>query len=422
MNGAALERVFKSASGRIIAALAAQFRNLSLAEDAFSESCARALTAWPESGVPSEPAAWLYRVAERIVFDVLRKERVAAACPVDEPELAPSPESILSDDRYAIPDDRLRLIFICCHPAIAADARVALTLRLVCGLTVTEIARAFLVSEATLARRLTRAKNKIAESGISFELPAAKYWSERLDAVLSTLELAYSKAHEDGSSLGEHRGFASEVLHLTSVLVGLLPDCGDAYALAALIRYAEARRPARVDGEGCMVPLSEQNPALWRTDLIAEANDLLTEAEKRPPVSCQLLQAALQQIWCARPSLAWPAPWPAVLSGYDALLQTRDDPIVRVNRLVALAELEGAAIALRELEQLPAAALNDFLPYHAVRAELLARIGRTGEATAAYRKVLSLAPFPSERRWIERKLEQLTTTSDNAATRDGSEP
>jgi RNA polymerase sigma-70 factor (ECF subfamily) len=407
VNGAALERVFKAASGRIIGALAAHFRNLSLAEDAFSESCLRALTAWPQAGVPSDPAAWLYRVAERIALDALRKERVAASHPGDEPDLAPSAEEIVMDERHAIPDDRLRLIFMCCHPAISADARIALTLRLVCGLTVAEIARAFLVQESALTQRLTRAKSKIAEAGIPFELPAARYWPERLDAVLSTLELAYAKAHEDASAGGDHAGFAAEVIHLTGVLAALLPDCGEVYSLAALIRYAEARRPARVDSDGYMVPLAAQDPRLWNRNLIDEADALLLVADKRDAQTPRFFQALLQRIWCSRRSLDDPAPWPDILKVYDRLLEIRDDSIVRVNRVVALAEVEGPSLALAELRQLDIASMSGFLPFHAVHADLLRRLGHIEEARAAYRQALALGPSSSERRWIERKLVQL---------------
>jgi RNA polymerase sigma-70 factor (ECF subfamily) len=408
MNGVALDRVFRAASGRIIAALAARFRDLARAEDAFSESCLRAVRTWPAAGVPDDPAAWLYRVAERLMLDSLRRDRKQQPV-AEETSLDPSPEDLVTDDARIIPDERLRLIFICCHPAVAAEARAALTLKLVCGLSVTEIARAFLLQEATLAQRLVRAKRKIADAGVPFELPSPDTWPERLDAVLSTLEIAYARAHEDAAGSGAHAGFSAEVLHLTKILTHLIPDDAAVTALAAQVRYAEARRPARLDADGFIVPLSAQDPALWRRDLIDDANRLLADAIRIAPSEPRTLQAQLQQVWCARQSLADPAPWPEVLRLYDRLLLTRDDPIVRINRAVAVAEIEGVDAALIELSRLESAGLEEFLPYHAVRADLLRRTGRHANASQAYARALQLDPPAAERRWLERKLAELTS-------------
>lgn len=409
-SGLALERVFRAASGRIIAALAARYRNLALAEDAFSEACLRALRAWPDAGVPDDPAAWLYRAGSRVILDALRQQSVRERHSIPQPPPEPSAEELLADDSQVIPDERLRLIFICCHPAVAQDARAALTLRLVCGLTVTEIARAFLIEEATLAQRLVRAKRKIAEAGVSFELPAPQLWPERLEAVLSTLEIAYSRAHEDASGMAVRAHFAAEVLHLTSLLAQLLPGESEAHALAAVVRYSEARRPARVDSEGVMVPLSEQDPRLWDRERIGEADALLARAAELGPATARLLQARLQRAWCARRSLAQPAPWPEILRIYDDLVELRDDPFVRINRAVAVAEADGPEAALQDLARLDEVKLGGFAPYHAVRADFLARVGRCGEARQAYETVLSLDPPPAEERWIRRKLTML----DNA--------
>jgi RNA polymerase sigma-70 factor (ECF subfamily) len=313
----------------------------------------------------------------------------------------------LADDSVVIPDERLRLIFICCHPAVAQDARAALTLRLVCGLTVTEIARAFLIEEAALAQRLVRAKRKIAEAGVSFELPPPEFWPQRLESVLSTLEIAYSRAHEDASGTAARAHFAAEVLHLTHLLIELLPAECDAFAVAALVRYSEARRPARVDSDAFMVPLSEQDPRLWDRGRIGEADALLARAAELGPPTARLLQAQLQRVWCARGSLHEPPPWPEVLRLYDHLIEVRDDPFVRINRAVAVAQVLGPAVALQELERLDGAKLDDFAPYHAVRADLLARAGRLENARQAYRLVLSLGPAPAEERWLRRKLAAL---------------
>jgi RNA polymerase sigma-70 factor (ECF subfamily) len=408
MNGSALERVFRAASGRITAALVARFRDMTLAEDAFSESCLRAIGAWQDAGVPQDPAAWLYQVATRVALDMLRRQRTRQTIAPDPPPPDPTAEDIMTDDRQIIPDERLRLIFICCHPAVAPDARAALTLRLVCGLSVIEIARAFLVEETTLAQRLVRAKRKIGDAAVPFELPAPQYWPERLESVLSSLEIAYSKAHEDAAGQTQHAGFAAEMLQLSTVLADLLPDEGEVHALAALLHYSEARRPARTDAEGMMIPLSEQDPARWRRELIAPADAFQARAIRHAPDSARTIQARFQACWCARSSLAQPAPWNCVKEVYDQLLRVRDDPIVRLNRIVAVAEIEGVDVALTELNLLDRRGLDQFGPYHAVRADLLARAGRFDEARSAYQAVLALDPAPAERRWLTLQLDRLS--------------
>ncbi len=417
MSGPALERVFRAASGRIIGVLAARYRDLTLAEDGFSEACVRAVVDWRESGVPDDPAAWLYCCASRVVLDSLRKQRVREAHANAARRLEPSTDDLLADDRLIIPDERLRLIFICCHPAVARDSRAALTLKLVCGLTTIEIARAFLLPEATLAQRIVRAKHKIAEAGVPFELPSPNQWPGRLEAVLSTLEVTYAKAHEDASGTCRHASFASEVLQLTSLLTELLPQESEVHAMAALVRYAEARRAARVDTDGCMVALADQNPTNWDRKCIEEADSLLAIAKSTGPPSPRLLQAELQRIWCARRDIASTPPWKDILRVYDDLLLQRDDAVVRINRVVALVEVSGPVLALRELEQLDARSLTEFIPYHAVHADLLARIGRFADARHAYERVLALDPGPAEARWIRRKLASLSRSGSEEPQR-----
>jgi RNA polymerase sigma-70 factor (ECF subfamily) len=399
MSGAALERVFREASGRIVGALAARFRDLQLAEDACAEACARALEDWPRSAVPEDPAAWLYQVAFRVALDAVRRRetrhRLAVTLQADEAQVD-APE----EDSAAIPDERLRLIFICCHPAVSVDARAALTLRLVCGLSTQEIARAFLTSEVAMSQRLSRAKRKIADAGVPFETPGPEHWLERLDAVLSTLEIAYAKAHEDAAASGAHARYAAEVLELTGTVATLMPEEAEPAALAALVRFAEARRPARVDADGVMIPISEQNPALWCRPLIDEGRRYLDHANQNHPDCGRVLQAQIHGQWCARKALSEPPPWPAILALYDRLLLLQDDPVVRLNRAVATAEVRGAATALREVEALDPRLVTEYGPYHAVRADLLRRIGRIGEARETYDRAIALIETHAERAWL----------------------
>ena len=403
MSCSALDRAFRSASARIIGVLAARYRDLDLAEEAFAEACARALSAWT-GGVPSNPQGWLFHAAQRCAIDALRKRKVREGYPYSDVDESDGSNEQMFDDSHIIPDERLRLIFICCHPAVAPDSRAALTLRLVCGLTTVEIARAFLVTEPAMAQRLVRAKRKIAGAGVPFEIPPRNLWSERVETVLSTLEVAYSKAHEDAAGTGPHAGYATEILELTAVLANLLPDEPDVLAFGALVRFAEARRPARVDASGRMVALVEQDPLNWDRALIVAGANLLRQALRIGPAGVRQLQALIHEAWCARRSLEEPAPWRRILSIYDALIELRDDPITRLNRIVALAEVRGSQSAIAELDRLDAAALGAFLPYHAVRADLLRRTGLLGDAREEYEAALALSPNAAEAAWlIERR-------------------
>lgn len=409
MRDTVLDETFRAAGGRIRAALAARYRDLDLAEEAFAESCLKAVKAWGEeaSDLPRDPAAWLYRVAERAALDMLRRRRTRTANRPDEPEPEPNAEERLASDDAVIPDERLKLIFVCCHPAVAADSRAALTLKLVCGLSTEEVARAFLVSETTLAQRLVRAKRKIAEAGVSFEVPGPEHWAERLAAVLSTLEVAYAKAHEDAAGSSRHAGFAREMLEVTALLAEMLPDEAEVLALAATIRFAESRRPARMDTDGVMVPLAEQDPVLWSKPLIEDARRYCGRALGLSGPGPRILQMMIHALWCGRKTLTDPPPWKAVLAAYDILVELRDDPVIRINRAVALAEVTGPKEALAELDGLDAEALSDFLPFHAARADLLARLARVPEAVDAYDRALALSPGEAERRFLKKRRDAL---------------
>lgn len=399
----ALDRVFRESGGRVLSALAAAFRDLDLAEEAFADACARAAEVWP-GDPPADPAAWLYAVARRRGLDRIRRRATAEAHRPDEPAAPPTPEDHVMSLDDPIPDERLRLIFVCCHPAVAAEARAALTLRTVCGLTTAEIAQAFLLPEPTLAQRLVRAKRKIAGAGVPFEVPGPDRWPERMDAVLSTLEVAYAQAHADAALAGPRAGFAHEILTLTALLARLAPEDAEVQALAATVRLTEARRPARLGSDGSMTPLSEQDVRDWDAALIADglaslaASAALSRRSRRPP-GPRALQAAIHAAHSSRRE-SGVTPWRGILGLYDALLGFRDDPVVRTNRAVALAEVEGPSAALNALDAAPA---PDWLPWRAARADLLARLGRGEAAVAEYDAALALGPSPAETLFLKRR-------------------
>lgn len=402
-----LDQTFREAGGRVVSALAVAFRDLDLAEEAFAEACARAAERWGDTP-PADPAAWLYAVARRWSLDRFRRRTIAAAYRPDDTPPQPTPEDHVMALDDPIPDERLRLIFVCCHPAVSPDARAALTLRTVCGLTTAEVAAAFLTPEPTLAQRLVRAKRKIAEAGVPFDVPSPARWPERMDAVLSTLEVAYAQAHADAAGAGPHADYASEMLKLTGLLARLAPDDAEVQALAATVRFAEARRPARLDADGAMIPLTDQNPAEWDADLLIEANQCLaasaavSRATRLPP-GPRALQAAIHGAHADR-ARTGRTEWAAILGLYNLLLAQRDDPVIRTNRAVAMAEVEGPAAALDALLMVEA---DGWLPLHAARAEMFARLGRTADAHHEYATALGLSPSPAEARFLQQRRDTL---------------
>lgn len=398
-----LERAFRESGGRVVSALAAVFRDLDLAEEAFADACARAVAVWP-GDPPVDPAAWLYTVARRCGLDRIRRRATAVAWRPDEPEPPPTPEDHAMSLDDPIPDERLRLIFVCCHPAVAPEVRAALTLRTVCGLTTAEIAQAFLLSEPTLAQRLVRAKHKIAAAGVPFDVPSPNRWPERIDAVLSTLEIAYAQAHADAALAGPRAEFAREILGLTALLARLAPHDAEVQALAATVRLAEARRPARLDSDGAMMPLTEQDVRDWDAGLIAEGQACLAASaalsrQNRHPPGPRALQAAIHAAHASRRE-SGVTPWRGILGLYDALLTLRDDPVVHTNRAVVLAEVEGPATALAALDAAPA---PDWLPWRAARADFLTRLGRNEAALTEYDAALSLGPSKAETLFLKRR-------------------
>jgi RNA polymerase sigma-70 factor (ECF subfamily) len=383
------DETLRRSGARLTAALAARYRDIDLAEEALAEALARA-SVLPQP--PDNPEAWLWRVADRVALDQLRRRRRPVA---DNP-------GPVADDFDPLPDARLGLFFAVAHPALAPEVRAALILRLLGGLPVEAIATAFLVPVPTMLQRLTRAKAKIRASGIGFEplLPAAR--PERLEAVLIALDVLHAAANADAAGETEPaRGLPQLVLELSALLAELMPDAPEVRAQAAAFLLSEARRPARLDSEGAFVPLDRQDPARWNRDLIRAALPHLRAAVAAAPQAPRSFQARLQAIWCGRVSLEQPAPWPQVLALYDEMLGARDDAFVRLNRAVALGALGRAAQGLASLDGLATPALEAHPTFHAVRADLLARLGRQPEAAAAYAAALATPLAPAERRFLE---------------------
>lgn len=394
-----------AARPRVVAALAANLRDLDAAEDAFAGAAASCLA---RAEPPRDVAAWLYVAGRRRALDAIRRRQTEARAAQALAEVSDMADMIELPE--PIPDERLRLLFICCHPALAIDARAALALRVICGLAVESIARLFVVSEATMFQRITRAKAKLREAGIAFELPARRHWSARLDAVLLALELAFTAAYADAAgeltaAVGEDLG--AEVERLALLACELMSEEPEALGLAALVLLARSRAAARLDAEGAMVPLSRQDCALWDFARIDKARALMEDAARAGRSGpCQVM-AAIQLAHTLR-GFDGRTDWVAVLRLYEVLLALRPSPMVALSRALALAEVEGAAAGLAALEALPAERLALARPFHAARAALLARVGRAGEAAKALDAALALGPPRAERLWLERQRAGLT--------------
>ena len=391
-----LAAAIANARPKVVATLAVHLRDLDLAEDAFAEGAAKCLSL---TEPPDNITAWLTVAAKRKAIDMIRKKEAEARAFESATQISDMAEILELPEPIA--DERLRLIFICCHPAIALEARVALALKVICGLPVAEIARVFLTSEKAMFQRITRAKTKVRDAGIAFELPPRKAWGERLDAVLLTLELAYTVAYQDAA--GERDGaLAGEVSRLAEMVAQLLPDEAEALGLAALILLARSRESARVAGDGAMIPLSEQNVAKWDFDAIEQARIWLdSAAELRAPGPYQVM--ATIQLTHARRAFDGSVDWEVIAKLYDGLLLMRPGPMVALNRAVAVGKAQGAESGLAELHKIDAQRLENARPFHAARAALLADLGRRDRAVEAYDRALSLDPPSAERLFLERK-------------------
>jgi RNA polymerase sigma-70 factor (ECF subfamily) len=403
----AIDELVRREGPQVLAGLIRWSGDFDLAEEAFQVACAQALEAWPQRGLPRRPGAWLTTVARRRAVDLMRRRRpdvplepaMLEALGAEDAEPTLSPE---------VEDDRLRLLFTVCHPALAPAAQVALALRTLCGLTTSEIARAHLEPEATTAQRLVRAKRKIAEAGIPFEVPAADRLAERLEGVLSTIYLVFN----EGFSATEGESWirpdlCAEAIRLGRLVVELLPDTAEAEGLLALMLLHDARRPARTGADGTLVPLEEQDRTRWDRTLIAEGTAVLDRAVARGRAGPYQLQAAIAALH-ARAPRPEETDWPQIAALYGALLRTTPGPIVELNAAAAVAMAHGAEAGLAWMERLErSGALEGYHLLPASQADLLRRLGRTQEARAAYGRALALVRHPAERRFLERRLAEL---------------
>jgi RNA polymerase sigma-70 factor (ECF subfamily) len=390
---------------RVVATVARRFGDLDIAEDAAGEAFAVAVERWPADGIPPNPGGWLTTTANRKAIDLIRRE--------NNRDRKHKEAMMIIDDEPAPPvgvidDDRLRLIFTCCHPAIAMESRVALTLRMVAGLTVDEIARAFLVQESAMARRITRAKTKIKQARIPFRVPSADDLQERLYGVLAVLFLVFNEGYlatgRDAAAVRDD--LTAEAIRLTRLIRDLMPTDGEVAGLLAMMLLIDARRPARLSASGELVTIDEQNRAAWNRALITEGHALVRERLRTntPPGRYQIL-AAINAVHTSAPDFR-DTDWSQVVALYDQLIRLDPSPIVALNRAVAVAELDGPDVALAAVDRLRSA-LNDYDGFHATRADLLRRLGRTADARTSYNLAIELSANAAETAALIRRRDRL---------------